>query len=257
LTTSDELAVVSFDRRELEDVLFALVDNARDAMPDGGNIHIETKSLDGSSGVMSCVSPVVRQRACVVVSVTDTGHGMDEHTVSHLFEPYFTTKKGRMGMSLSLAYTIVTYGGGEIEVESVPGHGSTFRVYLPQPGVTETILVVEDDISLRGHVAQWLRTHGYAVLEAANSEEALALCERLSIPIHLLLADVIMPRGGGSELSRQLTSLRPRLKTLYMSGFLGLSLQDHKLLEPGAPFVQKPFSMEDLVDAVREVLGSK
>jgi two-component system, cell cycle sensor histidine kinase and response regulator CckA len=209
----------------------------------------------------------------VVLSVSDTGAGMDPETQSHIFEPFFTTKEQGKGTGLGLAtvYGIVQQSGGHITVYSQPGQGATFRLYFPRveepadrgsgirprpkmPKGSETILLVEDETEVRELAREALRRGGYAVLEARDGESALRLAENYGGTIHLLLSDVVMPNLGGPELAARLLELRPQLKVLYMSGYSEFISSGHGEIGPLTYFLQKPFSLESLGRKVREVL---
>lgn len=259
------LASITADPTQMEQVLLNLVVNARDAMPGGGRLTIETANLTARQAA-SRRHLGLAPSAQVVLSVTDTGCGMDAETRARLFEPFFTTKEHGTGLGLSTVYGVVRQSGGIIQVESEPGRGSCFRVYLPRtedraPGAAareseraapqgwETVLVVEDDPEVRRLVGKVLRKNGYRVLEAGHGGEALALARGHAGPIHLLIADVVMPKMGGPELASHLRMLRPGLKLLYMSGY------EHKPSPAlGGPFLQKPFPPEVLAQKVRAAL---
>ncbi len=267
------LGQVRADPGQVEQVLLNMAVNARDAMPHGGQLTIETVNvrLDRRYARRN---PGVRPGAYVALFVTDTGLGMDEATRARLFEPFFTTKELGKGTGLGLAtvYGIVQQSGGHVEVESAPGAGSTFRVYLPRvdrvadqdaeedapasvPTGTETILLVEDEQMVRGLLDNLLQLSGYTVLEASHGGEALLLCEQHDGPIHLLVTDVVMPGMSGRELADRLSRRRPTLKVLYMSGYTDDAVLRHGLEEEGAALLQKPFNTEHLAQKVREVLG--
>jgi PAS domain S-box-containing protein len=264
-----QLPNVKVDAGQIEQVVMNLVVNARDAMPRGGTITIETAMLDLEERSPDGVGP----GHYVVLSVADTGRGMTEETKRQIFEPFFTTKgRGKgTGLGLSTVYGIVKQSGGEVTVASAPGEGSTFRVFLPAvaraaaAGVngappperkrgTETVLLAEDEAGLRKLIAGILESRGYSVLLAADAREALDWCERHPGPIHLFLADVVMPGMSGQDLAALVTRLRPRLKVLYMSGYSEHASLDDGVLESGAAFLPKPFSPEILLTKVREVL---
>ncbi len=266
------LDLVRADPGQLEQVLMNLAVNARDAMPQGGRLEIETANVvldqtvaQGHAGV----SP-----GCyVMVAVGDTGLGMNAETKSRVFEPFFTTKepgKGT-GLGLSTVYGIVQQSGGQVTVDSEPGMGSRFKVYLPRveedatPAPTEsssepiaagseTILLVEDDASVREMISDTLRGAGYTVLEAAGAAEALAAIERRPGPVDLVLTDVVMPGLNGRDLARRLVSARPGMKVLFMSGYTDDAIVRHGVLEPGIAFLAKPFTSGALARKVREVL---
>jgi two-component system, cell cycle sensor histidine kinase and response regulator CckA len=211
----------------------------------------------------------------VTITVTDTGHGMDEETQARIFEPFFTTKEQGRGTGLGLAtvYGILAQSGGGIDVSSAPGAGTTFTVCLPriEEGVaaheepppvgrpargSETILLVEDETAVRALFRDVLETDGYSVLAADDVEDALALCEAHDGPIDLLLTDVVMPGMSGPALAGRLLSARPALKVVFMSGYTDDAVARNGVLEPGATFLQKPFSIDVLLRTVREVLDA-
>jgi PAS domain S-box-containing protein len=263
---------IKADPGQVEQVIMNLVVNARDAMPKGGRLTIETRNVTiGKGARLDAVG--VEAGSYVLLAVRDTGHGMDAETQSHLFEPFFTTKeKGKgTGLGLSTVYGIVKQSGGSITVESAPGRGTTFRIYFPRveqevqgtAGGTEaidsahgreTILLVEDEPSVRGLVHETLRVHGYTVLEARHGIEALLTSAKYVGPIHLLLTDVVMPQMSGPEVAEKLLIVRPGIKVLYMSGY-----PDHPVFDQGGVrretgFLPKPFSPHVLAQKVREVL---
>jgi two-component system, cell cycle sensor histidine kinase and response regulator CckA len=274
--TAPELWPVSVDPGQIEQVLMNLAVNARDAMPGGGKLFVETRNteLDGSYLLRRSV---VRPGSYVVITVSDTGTGMDEETASRVFEPFFTTKapgKGT-GLGLSTVYGIVKQSGGYVWVYSEPGKGTTFKVYLPRhkgeaedearpalhagkrtspPRGQETVLLVEDDSVLRRLLANMLRTGGYRVLEAEDGTEAIRVTEGFHEPIHLVVTDVVMPRLGGRDLAKALARDKPDAKILYMSGYTDDMIFHDGVLEWDKPLIQKPFSMEVLLRTVREVL---
>ena len=267
-----QTGAIKADPGQVEQVIMNLVVNARDAMPKGGSLTIETKNLTiGRNPRRDAVG--VAPGSYVLLAVRDTGHGMDAETKSHLFEPFFTTKeqgKGT-GLGLSTVYGIVKQSGGSITVESAPGKGTIFRIYFPrvEPEVSEptvavdaiepahgrgTILLVEDEPSVRGLVHETLRLHGYTVLEARHGIEALLTGARHVGPIHLLLTDVVMPQMSGPEVAGKLLTVRPGIKVLYMSGY-----PDHPVFDQGGvsretSFLAKPFSPNVLARKVREIL---
>ena len=209
-----------------------------------------------------------------MLSVSDTGAGIEPGDLPHIFEPFFTTKpvgKGT-GLGLSTVYGIVKQSGGYIWAYSETGLGTTFKVYLPrvdQPAESleiqkrpnesylgaETILLVEDEEGVRSLIQLVLRRSGYTVLEAHNAEEALKICVGITTPIHLLLTDLILPRMTGRELAERIASLRPSVKTLFMSGYTDDAVLKHGVLDSRNAFLQKPFSMESMLQKIREVLG--
>ncbi len=265
------LARIKADRVQIEQVLMNLAVNARDAMPSGGTLLLETANAELSEAYVR-QHPGFTPGPCVMLSVSDTGHGMDDETIEHIFEPFFTTKelgKGT-GMGLATVYGIVTQSGGNISVSSVLGKGTTFRVYLPAEtafpetsveeqvegiaGGTETILVVEDEPNLREIARAFLEDYGYRVLEAVDVEDALQLANTLGDSIHLLLTDVIMPRMSGRQLAEQVLAVCPGIKVVFMTGYTDDMVIQHKVLEPGVALLQKPFDKIDLARKVRSVL---
>ena len=271
-TLSTTLGQIKADTGQINQVIMNLVVNARDVMPKGGKISIETLNIDLDEDY-------ARQHAevpagpYVMLTVSDTGCGMDKETQSHIFEPFFTTKevgKGT-GLGLSTVYSIVKQGGGSIHVYSEPGKGTTFKILLPRidetieshkhgkapvemPLASETILVVDDEQMIRDLVCEVLEISGYNVLAAGLGSEAISLCKEYKRPIHLIITDLVMPKMSGRELVKQLKSLRPEMKVLFMSGYTGKEVIDRGILEPGTSFIQKPMSQETLEHKVREVL---
>ncbi len=245
-------------------------------MPTGGRLTITAANVDlGEAYVDRRV--VVSPGRYVQLVVSDTGCGMDSETQSRIFEPFFTTKEQGKGTGLGLAtvYGIVKQSGGYIWVYSEPGHGTTFKIYLPMveaavesplrveqseepPRGSETILVVEDDASLREVTCEFLQCSGYMVISAGSPEQALHLAERHNGPIDFLLTDVIMPRMNGRELATRLSELRPGMKVLYVSGYADDVVRDgiHGALEEGLAFLQKPCTHRALTRKIREILDS-
>jgi two-component system cell cycle sensor histidine kinase/response regulator CckA len=272
LELSPDAGSVRADPSQVEQILVNLVVNARDAMPRGGRIVVETGNAE-LRDEDTRASADVRPGAYVFLSVSDGGCGIDEGTLAHIFEPFFTTKPAGRGSGLGLptVYGIVKQSGGHVDVRSEVGKGTTFRVYLPytpgevraasprpetvQVGGTETILVAEDDEGVRAAARRSLESLGYTVLTAVDGEAALRLGESHTGPIHLLLTDVVMPGTDGVELAERLTALRGSVGVLYMSGFGGTSLARRGGLPPGARFIEKPFSTLELGQRVRETLG--
>jgi PAS domain S-box-containing protein len=270
-----KLAPVKADPGQMEQVLLNLVVNARDAMPDGGRLTIETCNVELDSASAS-QHPVMEAGSYVMLIVTDTGCGMDAGTQARIFEPFFTTKGQGKGTGLGLAtvYGVVKQSGGFIWVYSEVDHGSTFKIYLPQvnadlergapektsrgahPG-TETVLFVEDEESVRELVRDYLGKSGYRVLEAADGIQALETASAHRGPIHILVTDVVMPRLSGRELVTRITAVRPELKILYISGYTDDSIFRHGVLEGGVAFLQKPFNLKDLAQKIRQVLDGE
>ena len=260
------------DPRELKQILLNLVLNARDAMPDGGQITIETANvvLDETYAADHRLMP---QGHYALLAITDTGTGMDAEARAHLFEPYFTTRdrSARSGLGLATVYGVVKRSGGFVWVYSEPGLGTSVKIYLPlpRPGPTpvlptpvpivslrgtETILLVEDEESVRTVARHVLQRHGYAVIETARPEDALALADGTQA-VDLLLTDIVMPGVGGRALAAQFTAQRPGTRVLFMSGYPAAAIGRHQMLERGLAFLQKPFSAAALAEKVREVLG--
>ncbi len=267
-----KLGNVMADPGQVEQVIMNLAINARDAMPDGGHLTIETKNVYLDANYVE-QHFMVSGGHFVRMTITDTGEGMDAMTRSHIFEPFFTTKEVGKGTGLGLAtvYGIVKQSGGTISVYSEVGHGSSFRVYLPcvdqeveQPSWpseveamgagTETILLVEDEDAVRSFVTEVLEDSGYKVLPAENGPNALTLCQNYSEPIDLLISDVIMPKMGGAELKNQVVNLIPGIKVLFISGYTNDSMAGRGIDDPNLAFLEKPFTPDSLTRKVREVL---
>lgn len=269
---TEPLGSVRADPGQIEQVIMNLAVNARDAMPRGGKLTIETANiqLDEKYSEEHLQAP---PGAYVLMAVSDTGMGMDKKTQARVFEPFFTTKapgKGT-GLGLSTAYGIIKQSGGYIWVYSEVGHGTTFKIYLPvvdalpdsvpaeakglpHKAGTETILVVEDDATLASLVVTSLKRKGYRVLVAGTGDEAEAAARHLDGTLHLLLTDVVMPRTNGREVAEKVCRLKPEARVLWMSGYTDDTIVHHGMLEPGIHFLQKPFTPATLVDKVREVL---
>src|SRR5580698_5671349 len=276
IAPSPDLWSVRADAGQIEQVIMNLAVNARDAMPSGGKLTIETSNVTLDEDYARLHSPV-RPGDYVMVAVSDTGAGMDSETQSHIFEPFFTTKgtKGT-GLGLSTVYGIVKQSGGYIWVYSEIGKGTTFKIYLPrvasmeepaamvatpielqkvEPG-TETILLVEDEANLRYLARQYLEKQGYKVIEAADGAVAMQIAVAHEAVIHLLLTDVIMPGMNGRELAQRISEIRPNVKILYMSGYTENVIGHNGMLDAGVRLLQKPFNLRDLKSKVREVLDA-
>jgi signal transduction histidine kinase len=270
-----DLGNIKADPVQLEQVIMNLVVNARDAMPRGGKLSIETSNvyLD-ESYAREHVS--VDPGEYVMLAISDTGCGMNEETRQRIFEPFFTTKESGKGtgLGLSMVYGIVKQSGGNIWVYSEEGRGTTFKIYFPRvtaeaeeyrrvgdtfemPKGSETILLVEDAALVRTLARQVLETAGYKVLEAASAEAALTICEPNGTRIDLLLTDVVMPGMSGNDMSKILLARQPDMPVLYMSGYTDEAIVQHGVLEAGINFLQKPFSPGALALKVREVLDAK
>ena len=265
---------ISGDNGQLEQILINLAVNARDAMPNGGRIQIETANVElPANGGTDGVQGEAATREYVMLAVTDTGGGMTRETQQRVFEPFFTTKdlgKGT-GLGLSTVYGIVTQSGGTIAIESEPGQGATFRIYFPrlvdrsvtisvQETIrlslhgTETVLVVEDDPALRGLTARILQANGYNVLTASNGVEALEVAMAYSGPIDMVATDVVMPKMGGRALVERLMETREDIKVLFMSGYTSDEVIRLGVLNGRTAFLQKPFASNRFVSIVRDVL---
>jgi nitrogen-specific signal transduction histidine kinase/ActR/RegA family two-component response regulator len=268
------LGRIKADPGQIEQVVLNLVVNGRDAMPEGGCITVSTANVslaDGFARVRVDLPP----GDYVMLSVSDTGCGMDAATQAHVFEPFFTTKavdKGT-GLGLSTVYGIVKQSEGDIVIDSEPGAGATFKIFLPRvdgaaaeedtPGVrvnlprgSETVLVAEDEDAVRGVARELLSICGYTVLEARNGREGLALAREHPGPIHLLLTDVVMPLMSGTELAQQLTAVRPAMKVLFMSGYTDDTVALRRIAEGEIPLLEKPFTTEALARQVRAALDA-
>jgi len=269
------LGRVRADPGQLEQVIMNLVVNARDAMPEGGRLEIETSNV--KPYWLSSVHPQREGQAGVLLAVSDNGCGMNEETRSRIFEPFFSTKeKGKgTGLGLSMVYGTVEQSGGAIKVLSQPGFGTTIQIWLPRveeeeqaarlpepreplevksPPGTETVLLVEDDQGVRRIAREFLKMKGYRVLEAGNANEAIRIARESTGPIHLLLTDIVMPGLKGEELVERITSILPGVKVLYMSAYTEDAIVNLGILAPGTNFIEKPFGPEDLAQKVREVL---
>ncbi len=261
--------VVRADAIQIEQILLNLAINARDAMPRGGWLLIETGNIDLDATFSGAAG--LRPGPYVVLTVSDNGCGIDAATLAHIFEPFFTTKmpgKGT-GLGLAIVYGCVKQNGGHIWVTSQPGKGTCFKIYLPRieeetppcrnpttdvKGGSETILVVEDDDSLRLLTAKVLEANGYVTLQATDGKQAIEVARRYSGPIDLLLTDVVMPGLGGGSLAAVILAFRPELKVLYVSGYPNELIAYHGALETSVVLLEKPFTSHDLLSQVRSVL---
>jgi CheY-like chemotaxis protein len=266
---------IKADPGQIEQVIMNLVVNARDAMPDGGRLLIETSNVELDASYRDTVA--IRPGAYVLLTVSDTGVGMSADTVAHIFEPFYTTKEsGRgTGLGLSTVYGIVKQSGGYIWANSEPGKGSTFKVYLPRvdepaevsssieipaPAARkgrETILLVEDQPEVRELARIVLADRGYSVIDTQNPQDAERQARSNGGQIHLLLTDVMMPGISGRELAKRITSRHPHIRVLYMSGYTNNVIAEDGLLEAGLSFLQKPFTPQTLVQKVRETLDRR
>ena len=277
LTTnlSPELGRVKADPGQIEQVLMNLVVSARDAMPQGGKLMIETANVVFDESYARTHLTIQPGRH-VLLAVTDTGSGMDKQTLSHIFEPFFTTKpRGKgTGLGLSTAYGVVQQSGGNIWAYSEPGMGATFKIYLPcieeysavaEPaaltieslGGEETILLTEDEEAVRKLARKVLEDYGYRIIEAENAADALEMYRQYRGTIHLLVTDVVMPGLSGTELARRICDMDPLIKVLYMSGYTDDAIVHHGVLDAEFPFLQKPFTPDALAHKVREVLDER
>jgi PAS domain S-box-containing protein len=266
------LGLIHADPGQIEQIIMNLAVNARDAMPDGGKLILETANVELDANYAQAHS-IVAPGPYVSISISDTGTGMDEATKGRIFEPFFTTKgKGKgTGLGLCTVYGIVQQSSGHIWVYSEPGQGATFKIYFPRiegktsapvyeaklnPDClgTETILIAEDEDAVRALAGRILRERGYTILDAPNGIEALRLAREHSGPIHLILTDVVMPGMSGKTLVNELESVRPGIKSLYMSGYTDNAIVSHGILDSNIAFLQKPFTLESLVHKVREVV---
>jgi len=269
------LGKVRADQGQLEQVLMNFTVNARDAMPEGGKLIIETKNMVMDEDFVRRYPYPVQPGPYVLLKVTDTGVGMDSATQQRIFEPFFTTKeKGKgTGLGLSTVYGVVKQSGGYIDVFSNPGEGTSFVVYLPvvnedvqaekpntDPSTSlrgaETILLVEDEENLRTLARNILQALGYTVYEAGNGKEALEFSETHKAPVHLLLTDIVMPGISGRVLAKQLLAQRPDMGIVYMSGYTGQTVGEQAVFEEGSHFIQKPFTRDTLARKIRDALDA-
>jgi two-component system, cell cycle sensor histidine kinase and response regulator CckA len=270
---AEDLWPVKMDRSHIEQVVMNLALNARDAMPTGGKLTIEAANRDLDEEFAASHFGV-DAGAYVLLTVSDTGAGMDGDTRTRIFEPFFSTKEDGTGLGLSTVFGIVKQSGGDVTVYSEPGHGATFRIYLPRTdevaprrapagraepaGGSETVLVVEDEEGVRELVREILQQAGYKVLTAAGPAEALEVAEGGGEPeIELLITDMIMPEMSGRQVADRLRGGRPDMRVLYMSGYTGDAMVHRGLLDPDSAFMVKPFASRDLMATVREILDAR
>jgi len=274
-SSKPDLWLVKADRSQIEQVIMNLAVNARDAMPTGGRLMIETANVEFDATV-SHAPAVVAPGRYVMLAVTDNGCGMDTKTQAHIFEPFFTTKEKGKGTGLGLAtvYGVVKQSGGYVWVYSEPGHGTTFKIYLPRiedelataprdrsakpdslPKGTEVVLLVEDEAGVRELAREYLEMSGYTVLVASDGHTAIELASMHDGPIDLLMTDMVMPGIGGRELAERVLTIRPGIKVLYMSGYTEQPIVHQGLLGADAPLLQKPFTMSALTTKLRDILA--
>lgn len=268
------LGLIHADSGQIQQIIMNLAVNARDAMIQGGKLTIETANVNIDNNYIRRHASVTAG-PYVMLAISDTGIGMDAATKSHLFEPFFTTKqRGEgTGLGLSTVYGIVKQSNGFIWVYSEPGEGTVFKLYFPRvegqksklseetnsetmPSGNETVLIAEDEPSVRALAARILRERGYTVIEASNGKEALSIAQEYTGKIHMVLTDAVMPEMGGKELVSRISAARPGIKALYVSGYTDNAIMHHGILDSGIAFLQKPFSIESLAYKVREVLDS-
>jgi PAS domain S-box-containing protein len=274
-STKPDLWLVKADRSQIEQVVMNLAVNARDAMPTGGRLMIETSNVEFDASV-SHSPAVVAPGKYVMFAVTDTGCGMDSKTQAHIFEPFFTTKEKGKGTGLGLAtvYGVVKQSGGYVWVYSEPGRGTTFKIYLPRiedelasagrdknadsrtlPRGTEVVLLVEDEMGVRELAREYLEMSGYTVLVAPDGHTAIEMAAMHNGTIHLLMTDMVMPGIGGRELAERVLAVRPEIKVLYMSGYTDQAIVHSGVLGTDAPLLQKPFTLATLTTKLREILA--
>lgn len=266
------LPPVTADRAQMDQVLLNLAVNARDAMPGGGKLTIETASVMIDDDYI-VAHPAQRAGPHVTLTVSDTGQGMSEEVLEHIFEPFFTTKPAGSGTGLGLAtvHGIVQQSGGHIRVYSEPGHGTVFKVYLPQADGSAVvapagppslplahgrgrILLVEDELPVRRATSRILRSAGFEVLEAGDGHAALAVAREEQADFDMILTDMVMPRMTGAELVRQIRRIRPALRALVMSGYAPDAMASGAVMPPDVHFMEKPFNAHSLVAKIQQIL---
>ncbi len=273
ISLDSELGRVRADPGQIEQVLLNLTVNASDAMPDGGKLEIATRNIEVGHGAALGMDGLVRQGPGALMTVSDSGCGMDRETAQHAFDPFFTTKgpgKGT-GLGLSMVYGVVKQSGGDVAVDSAPGAGTTVTIFLPHTSATseestgiealppapdgsETILLVEDDESVRQLTVRGLESYGYTVLEARHGREGLAICRRHPGPIDLMITDIVMPEMGGFEVADQAAAIRPEMRVLYVTGYTDLIAGERSDRVAGDALLQKPFTPSQLVTRVRKLI---
>jgi two-component system, cell cycle sensor histidine kinase and response regulator CckA len=272
-TPAPDAGCVRVDPLQIEQVLMNLAANARDAMPEGGRLRIETSEVYLDEEYVHSKPAVIPLGHYALITVSDDGVGIPREILPHIFEPFYTTKPSGQGTGLGLAtvYGIVKQNKGFIWVYSEPDAGTVFKIYLPQVGGrnrtreledlkpkiaagTETILLVEDEQAVRRSTAEFLRFQGYEVLEAEDGVDALSVAGKHSATIHLLVTDVVMPNMSGGELARELGRIRPKMNLLFVSGYAGKTVLDHNVVDLERNFVQKPYTLRQLSTAIRAAL---
>ena len=270
--TATDLGAVNADPGQIQQVIMNIAVNSRDAMPEGGKLTIETANIDLEESYVR-ENAVMKAGRYVMMAISDNGIGMDAETRARLFEPFFTTKEKNKGtgLGLSTVYGIVKQSNGFIWVYSEPGAGTSFKVYFPRLDVkpaqdsqirksgdvsqgSETVLLAEDEDSVRHLAGRILRSRGYTVLEAHDGMEALAIAQSFSEKIHLVITDIVMPGMSGRSLVSQLEDLRPGIRSLYISGYTDSAIVHHGILDSNVAFLQKPFAIGSLTQKVRDAL---